>query len=146
MVNPNTTRALGRMRTVSSRARVFNLRDCTPPPAIVLASPYIRAQQTATPIWNALDQQPQTDDRLAAHRSVGDAIDVLVDSVGHHSVAIVAHNPTMSRVIDLLIHGPSAPAVNLLHTGELVALDIDPDELLGSAELVDQFRWGNSDS
>jgi phosphohistidine phosphatase len=120
------------------------LKECEPTPALVIASPYIRAQQTAGPIWDALGQHAQTDDRLGAHRSVADALDVLVDSVGDHGVAIVAHNPTMSRVIDLLIHGPSAPAVNLLRTGELVALDIDPNDMLGSAQLIDQFRLGTS--
>ncbi|MCA9303574.1 MAG: histidine phosphatase family protein [Phycisphaerales bacterium] len=127
-----------------SKALAQHLALCDQPPAMVIASPYTRAQQTARPIWEILDQQPQTDDRLAAHRSVADALDVLVDTSGAQCVAIIAHNPTVSRVVDLLIHGPSAPGMTMLRTGELIALDIDPNEMLGSAELADQFRMGSS--
>jgi len=127
-----------------SKALAQRLAESDPPPAMVIASPYKRAQQTAKPIWNSLDQQPQTDDRLAAHRTIEDALDVLVDTAGARSVAIIAHNPTMSRLVDLLIHGPAAPSMTMLRTGELIALDIDPNQMLGSAELIDQFRMGSS--
>jgi phosphohistidine phosphatase len=127
-----------------SKALAQHLLECDQPPKMVLASPYTRAQQTARAIWEALDQQPQTDDRLAAHRSIEDAIDVIRDTAGARSVAIIAHNPTVSRLVDLLIHGPTAPGMTMLRTGELIALDIDPLEMLGSAELVDQFRMGSS--
>ncbi len=127
-----------------AKALALYLDESDTPPDFVIASPYIRAQQTAHPIWNTLGQQPQTDDRLAAHRSVADAVDLLLDTTGARAVAIVAHNPTMSRLVDLLIHGPTTPPTNMLRTGELVALDIDEHDILGSAELADQFRMGSN--
>ncbi len=120
------------------------LASCDQPPALVLASPYTRAQQTAKPIWEHLAQPPQTDDRLAAHRSLPDALDVILDATGSFSLAIVGHNPTMSRLVDLLIHGPSAPGYTAMRTGELIALDIDEHNMLGSAQLADQYRMGSS--
>lgn len=108
-------------------------------PDAVLASPYNRTMQTATHIWNAMDLPVQIEDRLAATQSVSDLIEVIRDS-GHDIIALISHNPTVSRAVDVLIHGPSAEYECSMRTGELIALDLDPSNPVGSAKQINHFR------
>lgn len=108
-------------------------------PDAVLASPYNRTMQTASHIWSALDLPEQIEDRLAATQSVSDLIDVIRDS-NHNTIALVSHNPTVSRAVDVLIQGPSAPYECSMRTGELIALKLDPSNPVGSATQINHFR------
>ncbi len=108
-------------------------------PDAVLASPYNRTMQTASHIWNELDLPEQIEDRLAATQSVSDLIDVIRDS-GNNTIALVSHNPTVSRAVDVLIQGPSAPYECSMRTGELIALKLDPSNPVGSATRINHFR------
>ncbi len=112
-------------------------------PAAVLASPYIRTQQTATQIWNALNQSNQTDDRLAADQTVSGVLEIIADSAAKDSLAIVGHNPIVSRLVDVLIDGPSAPHQHAMATGQLIGLHINQTNPLGSAKILIQVRLGD---
>jgi phosphohistidine phosphatase len=122
-----------------AEAIASHLHDCAVPPAMVLASPYTRAVETAAPIWAKLKQLEQIDDRLAAHRSLSDSIDVLIDSQGAESVAIVGHNPTCARLVSTLTRGlTSMPSDH--RTGEMVILEAEETELIGNCDLIQRFR------
>lgn len=111
-------------------------------PVRVLASPYARTQQTASAIWSTLDHPNQTDERLAAHKSVPDIVEVIT-STPVDVLAVVSHNPIISRTADVLTAGPSAPNLYSMRPGQLIALDIDQSNPLGSAKLITQFRLGD---
>lgn len=108
-------------------------------PQLVLSSPYPRAVETATPIWEALGMEPQIDDRLGAERSLSDMLDVLRDAQGCASVAIVSHNPNCARIVSTLCSGlTSVPAGH--RTGELARVRVEHSELVGNATLIDRMR------
>ncbi len=113
-----------------------------PSPAIVLASPYLRARETAEHIWSALDLLPQFDDRLAAHRSLADYLDVIADLAGAPSAAIVGHNPLCAQLVGLLTEGPTASPPRH-ETARAVTLLVDPFEPIGSARVLGTFRPGD---
>ena len=115
------------------------LRDTESVPEIVVSSPYVRARETALAICDALEKESQIDDRLVADRSLSDMLDVLIDLQGAKSVAIVSHNPNCSRMVSLLTQGISATP-NGHRTGEVVAIEVDGDELVGQGRLIDRFR------
>jgi len=111
-------------------------------PTRVLASPYTRAQQTATPIWNAMDHPVQSEERLAAHKSVPDILEVIT-TTQVPVLAIISHNPIISRTADVLSAGPSAPNLYSMRPSQLIALEINQSNPLGSAKLLTQFRLGD---
>lgn len=110
-----------------------------PSPQLVLASPYQRARETAEHIWSALGILPQLDDRLAAHRTLSDYLDVVADLSGSACSAIVGHNPLVAHLVAVLQHGPTAPP-GQHETARAVAMEIDPDEPLGRSRLIRTYR------
>jgi len=110
-----------------------------PSPGIVLASPYLRARETAEHIWSALDLLPQFDDRLAADRTVADYLDVVMDLAGAGSAVLVGHNPLCARLVAVLTEGLTADA-GRHETARVVTLDLDPDDAVGRARIVSSFR------
>lgn len=111
----------------------------TQTPIRVFASPYTRTRQTAGAIWKALDHPEQIDDRLAATHSVSDLLSVIPD-MDLPAIGLVSHNPIVSRAVDVLLAGPLAPHSCSMRPGQLVALRVDPSDLIGTAELIAQFR------
>lgn len=108
-------------------------------PEIVLSSPYLRARETAEHIWSALDLLPQFDDRLAAHRDLGDYLDVIADLAGARSAAIIGHNPLCAGLVAVLTEGPTAPTPRH-ETARVITLEIDPLDPIGRAVAVASFR------
>lgn len=113
------------------------------PPTILLASPYTRTTQTATPIWNALGQSPQHDNRLAAERSAADIIAVIEESDAQ-VLALVSHNPMISRAADILVGGPSAQRLHSMLPGQLYCFRVDGDHPIGTGKLVAEFRMNDA--
>lgn len=107
----------------------------------VVASPYVRTRQTAAPIWGLLEQAEKLDDRLAAVSSASEIIEVIGESTAE-SIAVVSHNPIISRAVDVLVHGPEAPGLHSMAPGQLIALRVDRMSLIGSGELIGQYRLG----
>lgn len=111
----------------------------TPSPGIVLASPYLRARETAEHIWAALDLLPQFDDRLAADRTLADYMDVISDLAGAGSAVVVGHNPLCARLVSVLTEGPTAET-GRHETARVVTVEVNPDDALGLARIVSTFR------
>jgi len=114
-------------------------------PTSVLASPYQRTTQTATSIWDALDLPHRSEDRLAAHRTVSDILEVIsqaqIQSQSQVPVlAVISHNPIISRTVDVLTDGPSAQQVQWMRPGQLIGLTIDQSNPLGSALPLVEYR------
>jgi phosphohistidine phosphatase len=123
-------------------ADVLAQRD--PRPKLVLSSPYVRAMETAEPIWAAIGMQAQVDDRLGAERSMSDALDVLLDARGSGCVALVGHNPNCARLVSTLCNGlTTMPGGH--RTGELAHIRIESDELIGGGVLIERLRMGDDD-
>lgn len=115
------------------------LKNSEQTPEIVVASPYLRARETAGAIWDALEQEPQIDDRLSADRSLSDMLDVVIDLQGADSVAIVSHNPNCARLVSLLTHGLSAiPGGH--RTGEVAVIEVTGTSFVGEGELITKYR------
>mgnify|MGYP003638330332 FL=1 len=113
------------------------------PPTIVLASPYTRTTQTATPIWNALGQPVQHEPRIAADRFAEDIMSVIEESDAP-SLALVSHNPLVGRAADILVAGPSAPRLHSMRPGQLYGFKVDRENPIGSAQLVAEFRMDDA--
>ncbi|MGJ8637518.1 MAG: SixA phosphatase family protein [Phycisphaerales bacterium] len=108
----------------------------------VIASPYTRTRQTAAPIWEAFGHAENVDDRLAATSRVSSIVDVIEESATD-SIAIISHNPIISRATDVLIAGPEAPRMFSMSPGQMIALRVNKAQVIGSGELFDRFRLGD---
>ncbi len=122
-----------------ARAIGVYLAGCRPMPTQVITSPFVRAQQTAQTIDDALSVGVQTDDRLGADQGLTQMMQVLEDHRDQEAIAIVSHMPTVGRLRTILTDGPGAQASSL-RTGEVVVVRIDGDELVGGGELLEVFR------
>jgi len=118
------------------------LANCESKPQQVIASPYIRAQETASAIWDALAQDHHTDDRLGADQATSEMLSVVSDHQHIETIAIVSHMPTVAEFESLLTQGPASDSTPMM-TGELKAIRIDSDELIGHGALVVRYRMGN---
>lgn len=119
----------------------YALAETTPRPARVVASPYVRAWQTAERLARGLGLDPVADQRLVCGKTAGDLIDIL-DEAGRaalDAVCIVGHNPTLEVAIGALLEGPTGEPVRV-RTGEAFCLDVDPSHPVNSAVIVSQIR------
>jgi phosphohistidine phosphatase len=133
-------RALKKRGHVQSEILGAHFAQLETPPELVLASPYLRARETAEHVWSALDHEPQLDDRLAADRTLEDYLDVIADLVGCQHAAIIGHNPLVARLAAVLLQGPTAPALQH-ETARVVALDLpDPRDPIANATVAYTFR------
>jgi phosphohistidine phosphatase SixA len=73
---------------------------------------------------------------------VSDILEVIT-STPVPALAVVSHNPIISRTADVLSAGPSAEHIYSMRPGQLIALQIDQSNPLGSAELICQHRLGD---
>ncbi|MFK8329923.1 phosphohistidine phosphatase SixA [Pseudomonas sp. BJa5] len=76
------------------------------PPQVILASPYVRAQQTAALVHEALgfDKPVQTVPWLTPDTDPQKVIGEL-DKLGLDQVLVVSHQPLVSALVGLLLHG-----------------------------------------
>ena len=68
------------------------------PPARIISSPILRAQETAEHIAEALGLDVETEEALSTHSWSGDATDFFLSIDDPLPVAIVGHNPTFSII------------------------------------------------
>jgi len=115
------------------------LKACERLPTCVIASPFVRAQETASEICSVLDQSIITDDRLGADRGLSEMLAVLEDHRDKESIAIVSHMPTVGQLESLLTHGPGTSGSSFW-TGEIVAIRVEGDELIGGGAMVERYR------
>jgi phosphohistidine phosphatase len=133
---PLTTKGIARFR---SAARGLN--RIVPDVDVVLASPYTRAWQTGEILhdeagWPAPEPCPA----LEAIRPPVDAVEVLQASSDRSSVALVGHEPYLSRLASLLLCGDADALPLELKKGGVVLLRFGGDPSRGGALL----RWSAS--
>ncbi len=132
-------RGLTELGYQQARAIGVYLAGCRPMPTRVIASPFVRAQQTAKAACDARSLSVHTDDRLGAGRGLTEMLAVLEDHRDQEAIAIVGHMPTVGQLRTVLTDGPTAQASSL-QAGEVVMIRIDGEELVGSGKLIDVFR------
>ncbi|MFN7021979.1 MAG: phosphohistidine phosphatase SixA [Phycisphaerales bacterium] len=112
-------------------------------PEVMLSSRYPRAIQTARAMQAALGCELAVERGLEVDHPIGEAIELIEREhrAGRKSVMLVGHNPQLGELIAVLASG-LAPQEMILKTGEMVALDVKPSRLIGSAKIVGRLRMG----
>lgn len=108
---------------------------------LVLASPYVRAWQTA----ELLEEEagwptPIESSALAGHSTTTEALDALRLHAGRESVALVGHEPNLSWLASLLLAGDESIVGLQLKKGAVALLELTSPPTPGSALL----RWSLS--
>jgi phosphohistidine phosphatase len=139
-------RPLTREGRLQARYLAGLLSGATPQeqPRRVLASPAIRTQQTAQAIADELGVGITTLDELLPGCAAGAAIAAIERHCDRTPVLLVGHNPTVSVVVSVLLHGPSG-SVSMqgpaLRTGQMATIDVDADITPGACRLIDLHRY-----
>ena len=123
------------------RRAARGLRRIVPTVDVVLASPYVRAWQTAELLrddagWPA----PQRSFALAGDRPPAAPLDALRLHADRASVALVGHEPNLSWLASLLLAGDEGAVSLELKKGAVVLLTVDAPFAPGTAVL----RWSVS--
>jgi phosphohistidine phosphatase len=119
------------------RKAARGLRRVAPQVDVVLASPYVRAWQTAEILereagWPA----PERARELEATRATADGVELLRRHASN-SVALVGHEPNLSCLASLLLAGDEHAVAIEVKKGAVVLLTLNPEVRPGSALL----RW-----
>ncbi len=122
-----------------ARAIGVYLAGCRPMPARVIASPFVRAQQTAQMIGDALSVDVETDGRLGADRGLTEMVQAIESHRDQEALAVVGHMPTVGRLRTLITDGPTAQGASV-GTGEVAVVRIDGQELVAGGVLIEVFR------
>jgi phosphohistidine phosphatase len=124
------------------------------PPALIIASPFTRARQTAELIQRSLGCPLVFDERLEVGNSVSDAADVIAShtttnpereragrtAAASPALALVGHNPQLELLIGALIHGPLGGRYEL-RTGECFTFEFnDLARALGHCIAINRLR------
>ena len=110
----------------------------TPPDALV-ASPFVRAQQTALTINNNLGLELLTDDRLRCGVQPSTVLGIIEEYAEAKSLVLVGHNPTLDELIGLITGGVGTYGPGL-RTGEAYVIDLDPANPVGNGVIVTRIR------
>lgn len=95
------------------------------PPGVILASPYVRAQQTATLVHDALRlEQPIVTVPWLTPDSDPQKVIAHLDGLGLDSVLLVSHQPLVGNLVGLLEHG-HLQRPQPMQTASLVELEGD---------------------
>ena len=109
----------------------------------VIASPFVRAQETGLEVCSVLDQALLTDARLGADHGLGEMVATIEDHLDQEHLVIVSHMPTVGMLETLVTHGPGASG-NSYATGQIVVVRVDPQNLIGSGEVLERYRLEDS--
>ncbi|KAB0499046.1 phosphohistidine phosphatase SixA [Pseudomonas vancouverensis] len=131
---PDSERALtdhGRKEVLSSAARLMGQ-----PLTAIYASPYLRAQQTAQVVREALGFEPEirTVDWLKPDTDPDKVAEQLV-SVS--DVLLVSHNPLVGNLLSYLQHGAGYPPEKVSTAG---LAEIKGDELMVGSMTLDSIK------
>lgn len=117
------------------------LRDADASPGRIVASPAARAATTAGLIAELLGLGVEHRDEVGLSTTSSRVIDLIAHAADEACLALVGHNPTLSMVADVLVHGPTPSCRIGLRTGEAAVLDLaDASDPVGSATLVGLLR------
>lgn len=113
-------------------------------PRRVVASPAERTLQTAQTIADELGLTVSTEEVLLPTCSAGEALSVIQELARGVPLLLVGHNPTVSSLVSMLMHGPSAgiqmsgPA---LRTGQMATLWAGEGLQPGACRLIELHRY-----
>ena len=123
---PDAERPLTRYGEYVFRAAARELARRVPAPEVLLASPLLRAQQTAAFLSEAWGVAVTAEPALASG-SVETILEALTDHANRDTVAIVGHEPTVSGLLGELVGGDvrgfSPGAAALVETSAVSAHD-----------------------
>jgi phosphohistidine phosphatase len=122
------------------RKAARGLRRIAPHVDVVLASPYVRAWQTAEILerdtgWPAPERAPE----LEGMRGPADSVELLRRHAST-SVVLVSHEPCLSGLASLLLAGDEHAVAIEVKKGAVVFLTVNPEVRPGSALL----RWSTA--
>ena len=100
------------------------LAASTAKPDVILASPILRAAQTAEIINQQLALEIHTREPLSTRSGEREALAEIATWASHGCVAVVGHNPTLETLVAILCR-PTQQQFNGLRTGECIAIDFD---------------------
>lgn len=112
-------------------------------PALILASRFDRAFDTARMIQKAVACPLYTAPELESGRAPSDAVSLLAQHAAD-PLMLVGHNPQLSELIWILKHGTPAEDAGL-RTGEAVILEIDHGDPVGSGHELGRVRLDEED-
>jgi len=117
------------------------LRAAESSPSRIIASRAARASRTAELIAEALGLEVERRDEVGLSTTPSRVIDLIANASDESCLALVGHNPTLSMVADVLVHGPTPSCRIGLRTGEAAVLEVsDPSDPVGSATLRGLLR------
>lgn len=111
-------------------------------PALLLASPALRADQTARIINEQLHADCKTEPALNLGEPVEHVLDLLKTHPGRHApLMLVGHNPTMEILLSILVEGVEGEAAEM-RTGEAAVIELPIDRPLdANCRLVGRMRY-----
>lgn len=103
---------------------------------IMLASPYLRAMETAEIICEHLDKPPQlrSCEALSAGGNVKKVIDAIRQVADLGGLALCAHEPDLSMLATYLLGGKKEPCL-IFHTGAVAHMQLDLNSKSPTASL-----------
>ncbi len=105
---------------------------------MILTSPIARAAETAEIVANELGgPKPRAVPELSTGASPANALEALAKQRLPESVMVVGHEPTLSRLVSLMLTGSSESVGIKLKQGGVIALEFPDRVERGSAQL----RW-----
>lgn len=113
-------------------------------PRRILASPAVRTYQTAQTIADELGTGVTTLDLLLPACAAGEAIAALEEFSCESPVLLVGHNPTVTAVVSVLLHGVAAGMLMpgpALRTGQMASLVAPHGINPGDCELIELHRY-----
>ncbi len=114
-------------------------------PDVIIASSFVRAQQTAAILARVLNVALIGDDRLLCDAPVSEALDLIAEHAAlGQSPCFVGHNPQLEDLVTVLTLGPTGYGQRL-RTGEAVHLELDPASPMSSARELARLRLAGED-
>jgi len=107
-------------------------------PTRIIASPFVRADQTARLVNETLGVDLIYDDRLVVDEPASGVFDLIAEQGTGDAVALVGHNPQLSRVCGML----AKESYFEMKTGMCAAFEItDPQNAHTTARLIEVVRF-----
>jgi phosphohistidine phosphatase len=113
------------------------------PPALILTSRYERAFTTARLIQRAVGSPLHTVPELEGGRQPSAALELIASHTAD-PLMLVGHNPQLAELVWILTRGMPAQDSGL-RTGEVVLLEIDHAEPVGTAHELERLRSDDGD-
>ena len=121
------------------------LKTAEPPVGLILTSRYPRAMQSAEIIRASLGAELKTAGELEVDHPVSEVLKLIEEHRGLRAMMIVGHNPQLGELISVLAKG-LPPEQLMLRTGELVGIELRPNQGVGSGRVIVRLRLGDEAS